>query len=159
VNNRKRIFLSGILAAFVLGGVVLSLSRLSIHAVTVASLDVPGSITDLPANPGVVYESTLPASAQHVTARQSINAAEAEFQLTDAQIDPRARAVPVVVSVGDSLAEQHMHAWVVTADVDMQNAGGPGTPHFVTHKFCIVVASTTGKYIMGYQCGPRTPTS
>jgi len=56
----------------------------------------------------VVYESPLPAAARRVTARQTLNAAEKEFTLTDSQIDKKARAVPVVLSVGQAPGHQPM---------------------------------------------------
>jgi len=125
------------------------------QAPTGSDIEVPGTIGALPHANGVVYESPLPAAARRVTARQALNAAEKEFTLTDSQINKKARAVPVVLSIGQAPGHQHMKAWVVTANVDMALPSRPGTRGTVAHKLCIVIDAATGTYIMAYPAGPR----
>ncbi|HZS92886.1 MAG TPA: hypothetical protein VFE42_36030 [Chloroflexota bacterium] len=148
----KRIIAGATLAAlFIVGGVL----RLSAHAD--GGITIPGSISDLPQANGVTYEGPLAVGSQFVTSRQALDSAEAEFGLTDGQIDLTARAVPVVVSVGLTPSLQHIQAWVVTANADLLSAGRPGTQGTITHKMCIIVDAMTGRYIMAYAAGPRYP--
>jgi hypothetical protein len=64
-----------------------------------ADLGTPGNVSSLPQANAVAYGAALSPATLAVSARQAINVAEHEFGLTDAQIDPIARATPVVVSV------------------------------------------------------------
>jgi hypothetical protein len=89
-----------------------------------------------------------------ISARQAIIAAEQEYGLTDAQIDPGARATAVLVSVGSLPTEQNMRVWVVTADVPVALRGGLRMPAGTLSKLCILIDASTGKYIMAYGAGP-----
>ena len=92
-----------VLAVTVALGARGTLNHFGVHAAVTPDLATFGSISDLPANPGVVYEAPLAESAiklSTVSARQAIDVAENEFGLADGQIDPTARVVPVIVSVG-----------------------------------------------------------
>ncbi len=134
-------------------GALRSLTTETTHAGV--GIEVPGTLAALPQANGVAYEGSLSALDQHVTIRQALDAAEREFNLTDAQVDANARVVPAIVSVGLAPQEQHMKVLVVTTDVDLLSAGRLNTPATVTHKMCILVDAATGKYIMAYAAGPR----
>src|SRR4051794_3622286 len=116
----KSLLILGVLIVGV-GGSVRLLTTPATHAG--GSIEVPGTLTDLPQANGVTYEGPRPASEQLVTTRQALDAAEKEFGLTDTQIDPTARVVPAIVSVGLSPQEQHMSVLVVTANVDLAGVG------------------------------------
>lgn len=124
------------------------------HPAAHAAIDLgmPGSISSLPQANGVAYGAAVVSPA--ISARQAIDAAEAEYGLTDAQIDPVARATAVVVNVGASPAEQNMHVWVVTADTSVAVRGRPGAPAESLPQLCILIDAFTGKYIMAYGAGP-----
>jgi hypothetical protein len=117
-----------------------------------ASLDIPGDSGSLPQANGVTYGGAV--LSPIISARQAINAAEQEYGLTDAQIDPVARATAVLVSVGTLPTEQNMRVWVVTADVPVALRGGPRTPAGTLSKLCILIDALTGKYVMAYGAGP-----
>lgn len=154
MNRRKQALTIGLLLTGLgLGGGMLSLS--GTHARAASGIEVPGDITALPQANGVTYEATLPVADRRVTTRQALDVAEREFALTDSQIDTSARAVPVVLTVGSSLAQKHMKAWVVTANVDMYLPSRPGTHGTRAHKLCVIVDAATGKYILAYPAGPR----
>lgn len=154
---RKRYALS-ILLILVFGGVVLLASgRSPAGARTPANgIEAPGNITDLPSAPDVVYQRPLSVAQQVLTARQALDAAEKEFGFSDTQIDPQARAVPVVVSAGLPPHYQNMAAWVVTRDIDWYLPTPLGHKGRQAHKMCIIIDATTGKYIMAYSAGSIT---
>jgi hypothetical protein len=129
------------------------------HPVARASVDLgtPGAVSSLPQANGVGYGTALPPATLAVSARQAINTAEQEYGLTDAQIDPTARATPVVVSVGLSPTEQNMHVWVVTAHVKVA-LRAPTESGKALSNLCILIDASTGKYIMAYGAGPLVNT-
>ena len=72
---------------------------------------------------------------------------------TDAQIDPIARAAPVVVSVGHSSTNQNLHVWVVTANMKVA-LRAPTVAGKALSKLVILIDASTGTYIMAYGTGP-----
>ncbi len=94
-------------------------------------------------------------SEAHVSTRVALNAASAAFGLGDSDVDPNARAVPAIVSVGALPANQNIKAWLVTFDKDTYSQGpiGPGRPQMVSHKLCVVVDATTGQYAVAFNAG------
>jgi hypothetical protein len=128
--------------------------RTKLMVVLVAIGVVPWLIfrASLPQANGVTYGGA--ALSPIISARQAITAAEQEYGLTDAQIDPVARATAVLVSVGMSPAEQNMRVWVVTADVPVALRGGPHTPPGTVSRLCILIDASTGKSVMAYGAGP-----
>jgi len=154
----RRTIIVSTLAALECSGIVAAV-QVSAHLNSGLPIDTPGSITDLPAARGVTYESPLSAGVQVATIRQALDAAEREFGSVDTQVDPIARVVPVVVSIGLTPAYQHMKALVVTTDGPIYLPTRPGTAGQAAYKFCVVIDAVTGKYIMAYPAGPRTTLS
>lgn len=154
----RKMYALGILLILVFGVIAsLTYGRSPAGARTLNNgIDVLGNITNLPNAPDVVYQQLLPVAQQIVTARQALDVAEKEFGFSDTQIDPQARAVPVVVSVGPPPHYQNMAAWVVTRDIDWYLPTPLGHKGRQAHKMCIIIDATTGRYIMAYSAGSIT---
>jgi len=98
----------------------------------------------------------LALSATRVPIRTALNVAEAEFHQTDSDVDPMARAVPALVSIGTLAIRQNMKVWLVTFNAEQDSEGPPGSPIWVSHKLCVLVDAITGNFIEGYTAGPET---
>jgi hypothetical protein len=96
----------------------------------------------------------LPLSETQVTTRQALNAAEAAFNPTDSDVDPNARAVPAIISVGTAGLNQNVKAWVVVLNKDTYSHGPAWDPVRVKHKLCVVIDATTGQFRVAYNAGP-----
>lgn len=84
------------------------------------------------------------------TPMQAVRAAEAEFDLTDAQIDRQVGVVRARVTIRGDKLHTDVKAWVVTADADTHGLS-PWTSSLVYHKLCIAISATTGRYAFAYQ--------
>jgi hypothetical protein len=123
--------------------------------ITTTGITVPGSISALPdASPAKVTLAPLPLDQAQVSARQALDAAEAAWGATDSDVDPNARAVPAVISVGNGGLTQNVKAWVVTLNHDTHSQGPAWDPVQVKHKLVVVIDATTGKSLMAYNAGP-----
>jgi hypothetical protein len=123
--------------------------------VTATGITVPGRISALPdASPAKVTLAPLPLDQAQASARHALDAAEAAWGVTDSDVDPNARAMPAVISVGNGGLTQNVKAWVVTLNHDTYSQGPAWDPVQVKHKLVVVIDATTGKYLMAYNAGP-----
>jgi hypothetical protein len=123
--------------------------------ITATGITVPGDISAIPdASPEKVTLAPLPLNQTQVSARQALDAAEAQWHATDSDVDPNARAVPAVISVGNGGLVQNVKAWVVTLNHDTESQGPAWDPVRVKHKLVVVIDATTGQYLMAYNAGP-----
>ncbi|HZS89742.1 MAG TPA: hypothetical protein VFE42_19915 [Chloroflexota bacterium] len=155
MNTSRNLLAIGLTVTIAVGGIVQAANHIDVTAAT--SIDLPGSITGLPAAPPETFFAPLALSQTHVSSRQALDAAEAWSGSTDSDVDRSSRAVPAVVSVGQNPLYHNMKAWVVTINADTVSHGPVGSPKFVSHKLCIVIDALTGHFIMAFNAGPENP--
>lgn len=141
---------------------VLAPALLALAAVTVAShvadahagtgLRTSANVQRIPSRPDVKL-SASPAADSKVSAGAALAAAEAAFGLSDAQIDSNIGIVRARVTVPGDPRRHNLHAWVVTANVDIMGQG-PATWNLMYRKLCIVIDATTGRYVFAYTAVP-----
>jgi hypothetical protein len=125
-------------------------------------LPATGDTSQLPERWGTVItplvESDLPRDANAapaVTGAQAIAAAEKEWSLTDADIDPKIGAVRALLTQGKGRI-QEMKVWIAVANVEVMSQGPPQSAHFVTRKLCIVIDASSCQYVYAYTVGSTT---
>jgi hypothetical protein len=91
---------------------------------------------------------SLPASA-------AVQAAKDYWGLSDSDLDTTIGAVSAAYTQPGNPRIQNLPVWIVPANAEVMSQGPRNSPHFVTHKLCIVIDATTGKHVLSYAAGPR----
>lgn len=141
-------------AALLAFGVIASIGHLA-HAYNLDMVKVSGDVNSLPQRPDIQLAPVSASDpAMKTSADAAVSAAEREFGLRDAQIDPSIGVVRAVASIEGSPVHHLERVWIVPVDIDTWGRGAD-IRDTVFHKTCIVIDATTGRYEYAYQADPQ----
>jgi len=121
------------------------------HAVgATASVRVSSDVASLPKRSDISAEAaSVSENSVRVSGVDALSTARAEFNVQDAEIDPTVGMVLARISVYGDTRHQRELVWILGVNRTFPGLT-PSTRGMVTHKMCIVVSATTGKYEFAY---------
>lgn len=124
--------------------------------VTAEYVKVSGDISLVPTRPDVLLQP-LSAAQVRISPFAALDVANADWGLSDQQIDRHVGVVRALISLKHDLLHQNIKAWIVAADIQTY-CPAPGC-NTVYSRMVIVVDVETGRAVFSYPTdpSPRTP--
>lgn len=141
-----------------LAAILLVVSMLSGRIAAASTVKESSNVAALPARGDIVITPLTDGNMPHtadgrpaVSGQQAVEAAKAEFGLSDNRIDGTVGVVRGIATIKGAKAAYNGHkAWIVTADVDINGQGPMGGTPFIYHRLCIVIDAATAHPLFAY---------